>query len=355
MSGTYTGKVTRPDFDSGDKNVKLTATVTKGIVTRTISFDTIVKKLGITDGQSVIKDLASILLAKDTKTNIDLPLVGTNGSKITWSSDSPEVITDTGVITRPTVGQGASVAKLTATVKKGTESQTKQFDINVLPWTLDDEIEDAKNLLKWSTIAGDNDSIQTVKADLVFPSTIGRSVNVTWVTSNKAFCTDAGKVTRPTYTQGPVVINVTATLSKDDKSAQVTISGIRLEPFAITNGEIALDTVNKLDSSSFVGGNESLSNIVTDMILPSTMDDQLSYYCAITWSLVTEGNEPTTSQYITLTQKSSHTECKITRPTLEQGNFVTYLKATVTANDPDGGDAGTSIKRFRVIVVALEE
>lgn len=354
MCSAFIGKVTRPDFDAGDKNVKLTATVTKGLVTKTISFDTVVKKLGITDGQAVVKDIANISLPTDVKKNIDLPFVGTNGSKITWVSDKPESITNTGVVIRADVGSPNVVVKLTATVKKGEETQTKEFTINVLSWTVEDEIEDAKSYITWATIADLNNSINSVTSDLVFPAKLGREVAVTWVTSNKSFCTEAGKVTRPTYTQGPVIINVTATLTKTGKTAKVTISSIRLEPAAVTNAEIALDTINKLDSSMFIGSNESLTKIIADMDLPLSVSGQLSEYCTLAWSLVTEEDGPTTSQYITITPKGASTEFKVTRPTLEQGNFATYLKATATANDPNSGESGTATKKFRIIVLAKE-
>lgn len=354
MGNTFIGEVTRPDFDAGDKKVKLTATVTKGLVTKTISFDTIVKKLGITDGQAVVKDIASILLPAETKKNLILPLLGSNGSKISWSSDTPASISNTGLIVRPEVGSPAVTVKLTATVTRGIETQNKEFTIKVLSWTTDDELEDAKAKITWNTISGLNTSINSVVSDLVFPAIVGRDVAATWITSNKSFCTEAGKITRPTYTQGPVIINVTATLTKSGKNITVTISGIRLEPSAITNAEIALDTINKLDSSMFIGSNESLAKITSDMSLPSSVGGQVSEYSSITWSLVTEEDAPTTSQYITLTQKGIATECKITRPTLEQGNFATYLKATATANDPNSGESGTATKKFRIIVLAKE-
>lgn len=350
----FKGKVTRPDFDAGDKKVKLTATVTKNASTKTIEFDVIVKKLGITDGQAVVKDIAAISVPVSTKVNIALPLTGINGTKISWSSDKLENITSNGVVTRPDVGQLAVSVKLTATVTKGTETQNKEFTVSVLPWTIEDELEDAKKLVEWNAISGTNSSINNVISDLVFPATIGRSVAVTWTTSNKTFCDESGKITRPTYTQGPVIINVTATLTKQEKSVKTTISGIRLEPSAITNSEIALDTINKLDSSMFIGANESLSRITTNMTLPYTVDGQLSDYCTMAWTLVNDSDGAVTSQFISIDVKGATIECKITRPSKDEGNFPTFLKATATCNDPSSGEPGTATKKFRIIVLAME-
>ena len=47
--------------------------------------------------------------------DIDLPDVGTKaGSRITWTTSDPAVVTAAGVITRPPLGQSAATATLTA-------------------------------------------------------------------------------------------------------------------------------------------------------------------------------------------------------------------------------------------------
>lgn len=348
----FIGKVVRPNFEDGDKNVKLTATVTKGSVTKTVSFDTIVKKLGITDGQSVIKDLAALVVPSEATTNIELPTTGLNGTKIAWSSDLPGSITNMGLVTRPNVGEENSTVTLTATVTKGTESQSKDFTVTVIAWTVDDELSDARSLVTWELIAGTNASINMVMSNLVLPNTIGRDVAVTWVSSNKDFCDTDGTITRPTYTQGPVIISVAATLTKDEKTLTQTITGIRLEPAAITNKEIALDASNKLSEAAFLGENASLSQIVDDMKLPITIAGLMSESCTYGWSVVDNDDQPVTTPYVTLQSKASHVECAITRPNESEGNFICYLKAIATANDIGAGETGTSEKRFRIVVLA---
>lgn len=347
-----TGKVIRPDFDAGDKPVKLTATVTKGLVTKTISFNTIVKKLGITDGQATIKDLAWINLPTQTKVNLTLPTKGPNGTTITWSSGTPATISNLGIVTRPSVGEEDVTVTLTATVKKGSESQTKGFPIKVLAWTTEDELEDAKNLISWELIAGTNLSINMVTSNLVLPAKLGREVSITWSTSNRDFCDTTGKITRPTYTQGPVIISVAATLAKSEKTITTIISGIRLEPAAITNTEIALDAINKLDEAEFIGGNTSLSQVTESMELPTSIHGLLSDSCTFAWSIVDELDAPVVSSYIKLQPKAQGVTCTITRPTKSDGNFICYIKAKATSNDLSSGDAGTATKQFRLIILA---
>lgn len=348
----FTGKVKRPDFETGDKNVKLTATVTKGLVTKTIAFDVVVKKLGITDGQSVIKDLAWIQIPTETKTNLVLPSAGPNDTKITWSSGTPVTISNTGLVSRPAVKQSDVTVTLTATVTKGDETQTKEFPVKVFAWTTEDELEDAKKLVVWDLVRGTNSSINMVISNLTFPAKLGREVVVTWATSNSDFCDTTGKITRPTYTQGPVIISVTATLTKDSQEIKQTITGIRLEPASITNAEIALDAINKVDATLFLGTNTSLDQIKDSMTLPLTVPNQLSAACVLGWTVVDDGDSPASTPYVKLQATASNVKCTIVRPDSSAGNQIFYLKATATATDGTAGLSGTSYKRFRIVVIA---
>lgn len=56
-----------------------------------------------------------------------------NGTKIQWKSSNPQVITDTGEITRPPIGSEPAHAILTASLTKGEATATRSFDIYVMP------------------------------------------------------------------------------------------------------------------------------------------------------------------------------------------------------------------------------
>ena len=60
-----------------------------------------------------------------------LPLTGASGTTITWSSDTPAVISNTGVVTQPSNGSGDATVTLTATISKGTASDTVVFTLTV--------------------------------------------------------------------------------------------------------------------------------------------------------------------------------------------------------------------------------
>ena len=63
--------------------------------------------------------------------NITLP-TGSNGVNVSWSSTNTSVVSTAGVVTRPTFADGNASVTLTATLTKGTASDTKAFSVTVL-------------------------------------------------------------------------------------------------------------------------------------------------------------------------------------------------------------------------------
>ena len=127
-----TGVVVRPAWGQNDSTVILVATV--GDEVR----EFIVKVLAINvkpDEVSVAEAKEILLLngiSDGVATDLVLPTsAGTEGVVVTWTSNNPEVISNTGVVSR----QPDSVTvTLTATLTKGTASETKTFDVVVLPF-----------------------------------------------------------------------------------------------------------------------------------------------------------------------------------------------------------------------------
>ncbi|MCL2307787.1 MAG: InlB B-repeat-containing protein [Proteobacteria bacterium] len=136
-----TGAVTRPSFGSGDANVTLTATISKGTVSDTVVFNLIVKELAPTDAQAVAADKAtltwSVIQGTNTAENnvtanlAALPLTGANGTTISWLSSNTSVVSNTGVVTRPSFGSGDANVILTATIIKNAASGTVVFNLTV--------------------------------------------------------------------------------------------------------------------------------------------------------------------------------------------------------------------------------
>lgn len=72
--------------------------------------------------------------------DIELPTVTENtGAAISWVSSDPDVISQTGQVTRPSYGEGRKNVTLTATIGSGAGEKTKEYNLTVLPETSDEE------------------------------------------------------------------------------------------------------------------------------------------------------------------------------------------------------------------------
>ena len=135
------GAVSRPTFGSGDNAVTLTATISKGTSSDTVVFSLIIKELPQSDAAAVAADKAALTWgaiqgANSAENNVTvtldaLPLSGANGTIISWGSNNANVVSASGVVTRPVHGSGSATVTLTATIRKGTESDTLVFTLTV--------------------------------------------------------------------------------------------------------------------------------------------------------------------------------------------------------------------------------
>ncbi|KGM94274.1 transglutaminase, partial [Clostridium novyi A str. 4552] len=67
----------------------------------------------------------------NVKDNLTLPTEGSNGVKISWKSDDEATIKSDGIVTRPSSDSQDKNVKLVATLTKGEEISTKEFEIIV--------------------------------------------------------------------------------------------------------------------------------------------------------------------------------------------------------------------------------
>lgn len=87
------------------------------------------------DNTSVASAVTALDLGDTTALTkgVILPTTFRKGTTIAWESSNPGVLSNTGkIVKRPDLGQPNAQLTLTATVKKGSASQTKQFAVNVL-------------------------------------------------------------------------------------------------------------------------------------------------------------------------------------------------------------------------------
>jgi len=137
--------VVRPAFGAGNATVTLTATLTKGVVTDTKVFTlTVLAETINPDIAFVAADKGALVDNSIKGANIDLsnitvamtnplPSLGTNGSAITWVSNTPAIVSNDGqTINRPAFASGNAAVTLTATLTKGVVTDTKVFILTVL-------------------------------------------------------------------------------------------------------------------------------------------------------------------------------------------------------------------------------
>jgi hypothetical protein len=156
--------------------------------------------------------------------DLDLPAVGSvGGSRITWATSDPGVVTATGVITRPARGQAPASATLTAQLTKGHEVSTRTIAITV-PAEFDDPQAVARDAADLA-IAGLDD----IRGNIPLPAAGEFGSAITWAASPPVI-TPTGEVTRPAYGRPNVPVTLTATLTKgaafETKSFAATVKAL---------------------------------------------------------------------------------------------------------------------------------
>ena len=166
------GKVTRPVYGNGDGVLSLTATVTKGAVTKSKTYPASVKQAGMTDTQIVMADKTWLDIAgkEAVRNNLFLQSVGPNGSVITWASSTPLVVDTIGTVVRPANGSAAAAVTMTATIEKGAITETKVIPLSVVAWTNDEEVDLDLAAISWESIKGLNAIRTEINTDLLLPT-----------------------------------------------------------------------------------------------------------------------------------------------------------------------------------------
>jgi len=95
-----------------------------------------------TEGGIPLLDLNSITLPLIVTRSLDLPTVGEHGSAITWSSSDESVISPTGEVKRPEIGEEDAIVILTATAVYQSETAVRRFELIVAARVLSDTLQD---------------------------------------------------------------------------------------------------------------------------------------------------------------------------------------------------------------------
>ncbi|MCM1989819.1 immunoglobulin-like domain-containing protein [Oceanirhabdus seepicola] len=363
----------------------------------------------LSDEEAVVGAKAALTLGNTTSvtTDLNLPTTGLNETTISWESSNTAFVANDGAVTRPANGEGDATLTLTATITKGSESDTKDFTVTVL-----EEGATPQN----NTIAAareKNGEIVTVEGIATYCYTDGKKVYFQDETAGIFIYDSAGGLTvtegdkvqvTGTVTSHFDVLEIVPSSTEDVKIISsensvtpevVTIDGIveskesmlvKLENLTITTIDTSADTVF-VDSqgrtitafkarinSSIVEGNivdviaivdqfkgnyqlkiRSESDVTATTVIMTDEEAVAGAKAALTLgnttSVITDLNLPTTGLNETIISwESSNTAVVtndgiVTRP--ENGNIEVTLTATITK-----GNANDT-KEF--IITVLEE
>ena len=167
---------------------------------------------------------------------------------IFWVSDTPDVISHTGVVTQDTNNHTVT---LTYTLSYNDESRTGSFVLTVLG--LDPTIEDIEAALEIGYVSGD--SAQHVSQNLTLPtvSTLDLSATISWVSSNPSIITNTGIITRQASNE---TVTLTYTISYDGGTLSDTIMVVVIaaaEQYTVTfnsNGGSAVSSITQDEGTS---------------------------------------------------------------------------------------------------------
>lgn len=166
----------------------------------------------------VAMDKAALSLGdlSQVTSKISLPTSGVNGSSITWISSDTSLISSTGEVTRPVYPDTDKQATLTATITRGSVSDTKTFQVTVKALTQgqNQTIENAKKQL---LIRNADD----IRGNITLPSAIvtdGVTVKITWST-DKPSIVNVNEAVNSGYDNTPAGV-----VTRPDKDTQVTLT-----------------------------------------------------------------------------------------------------------------------------------
>ena len=253
------GTVTRPI--TGDLPVTLTATISSNSASDTKVFIVTVKAQ-MTDAEAVAAAKAALTIgyatgdsASGVTQNVTLPVTGSSGCTINWASSNDSIISTSGVVQQPAVGNAQ--VTLTATISSHDVSDTASFTVTVLGQMSDvDAVAAAKAAL--NIVYAQGDSAASVTQNVTLSSSGIDACTITWATDTPAVISTSGVVTQPQ--SNPVVVTLTATITShsasDTKAFALTVQPVMSDQAAVEADKAALVIgYGPGDSASHVTGN----------------------------------------------------------------------------------------------------
>ena len=220
---TAAGVVTRLEVDTV---VTLTATLTIEGETVTQQFRVKVKAVEVTVAQrlalakaQLVTNYAATIGDDEYEVTANLTLATTVlDATVSWSSNEPTIITNAGVVTRPTFATGDQTVTLTATLTIGTQTTTQVFYafVPALAKTVNETLREVLDVV---TTFPTVDGITGAEDWLDFLTTFTYETvayTVAWTSDKPDFLSVDGTVTRPALGEDDELVTLTASITLGD-------------------------------------------------------------------------------------------------------------------------------------------
>lgn len=217
---------------------------------------------------------------------------------IEWSSSNESIISSTGIVKRPTYPSTNNInVTLTATIKKGTTSVNKDFNLQVKPYTLEETTSDLQSVVNSLSaikpVYGVDSNVVTMVNSVL--SKKGRSdISVEYISAQNAG-TEASSAVVYVGQNGNIdnwydnTSNTTIRVAQVDVKFKFILNTVEQEKILravipLDNAKIisfmTLQDVNLLTDESIKDQNTDLQNVKTQLNLPSEIGGKKSW---ITW------------------------------------------------------------------------
>jgi|GEM_PF-2307072 len=310
------GNVFRPTARDGDGTVTLTATLTKGVATTTKQFVLTVIHQPATDEEAVAADKAQLAIgyaagdnAASVTQNVTLPTTASNGSTVSWSSNTAGTITNAGMVTRPAYNTADQKVTLIATITKNAVTETRTFELTVKKDAMTDVQALAADKAALDVIYALGDNATYVTRDVTLLTSLPNGSTVTWVSSVEGTISTSGTVTRPSNGSGNVAVDLTATITKgaetDTKVFNLTVIELPIDDTA----KVAAD---KAQLAIIYAPGDNVNSITQNV------------------TLITSTGNGSTVSWSSDTPASIDSNGNVTRPANGDGNATVKLTATIT-------------------------
>ena len=202
-------------------NRALSSSEINSLSSNRLSLDSAINTRFIEDARNklIINGLDSVV------SNINLPSEYQNGVTISWQSSNQPIVSNSGVVTRPSAGTSPVDVTLTATFLKNGLTATREYVARVMPYLSDSESVslDSLNLV----LTG---NITLLRSDLSLSGKGNEGSVITWTSDNPRVLSNAGNIiSRPPKGTGNATITLTASISRGSEVAEKTFQVIVAE------------------------------------------------------------------------------------------------------------------------------